>query len=99
MRLAWVTNFTTERQVHKLIALGLADAADFLVTSEEVGADKPDPRIVRRALELLGVVPDDAMLVGDNEVEDGGAAAAAGVRFVHFRPEMTWHDLRALWHV
>ncbi|MFO0810367.1 MAG: HAD-IA family hydrolase [Gemmataceae bacterium] len=98
VRLAWVTNFTTERQIHKLIALGLDEAAEYLVTSEEAGADKPDPRVVGRALALLGVTAEDAVLVGDNEIEDGGAARAAGVPFVWFHPEMTWHNLRAMWN-
>ena len=87
VRLAWVTNFTTERQMLKLQTLGLADAADFLVTSEEVGADKPDPRSVRRALDRLAVAPSEAWLVGDGIRDDADAATAVGIPFVWFRRE------------
>lgn len=85
---AWVTNFTTERQFLKLVRLGLADAADFLVTSEEVGVDKPAPAGIRRALEAMRLpATRDVVLVGDSLREDGGAAAAAGVTFVWYRRE------------
>lgn len=85
VRLAWVTNFTTERQMLKLQTIGLADVADFLVTSEEVGADKPDPRCVRRALDRLEVAPSQAWMIGDGIREDAEAAAAVGMPFVWFR--------------
>ena len=44
MKLVWVTNFTTERQILKLQALGLTEITDGLITSEEAGAEKPDPQ-------------------------------------------------------
>ena len=109
VRLAWVTNFTAAEQFRKLAALGLAGAADWLVTSEEAGADKPDPRPVRLALARLGVGPAEAWLVGDGVVEDGGAAAACGVPFVWIRrgdgptPANAaavvshWAELREVW--
>jgi len=34
------------------------------------------------ALESMGIAPRHAVYVGDDPVTDGGAAAAAGVRFV-----------------
>jgi HAD superfamily hydrolase (TIGR01493 family) len=45
------------------------------VLSFEEGAAKPDPRIFRRACELLGHAPADVLMVGDDRVADGGATA------------------------
>ncbi len=86
IRTAWVTNFTTERQFRKLDYLGLVDAVDFLVTSEEVDSEKPSPEGIRLALRNLGISPSPrVILVGDSETEDGGAASEAGVGFVWYR--------------
>lgn len=57
----------------------LAGLADALVMSFEVGAVKPNPAIFQRALDLLGVPPEEALMVGDSWRDDG-AAAALGVR-------------------
>jgi HAD superfamily hydrolase (TIGR01493 family) len=50
------------------------------VLSFEQGVRKPDPEIFRRACEVLGQDPADVLMVGDNVVEDG-AAAAVGCEF------------------
>jgi putative hydrolase of the HAD superfamily len=87
LRLAWVSDFTTERQILKLQALGLAEAADCLVTSEEAGAEKPDPRIVDLALNRLRADATQTWLVGDNVLRDVGAASARGIAAVWLRRE------------
>ena len=84
VKLAWVTNFTTQRQFLKLQALGLADAADFLFTSEEAGADKPDPAILKLALRRLKLSADEVWMLGDSLYDDFQMASAGGVRFVWF---------------
>lgn len=83
-RLAWVTNFTTERQLLKLQTLNLTDVADLVVTSEEVGFDKPRPEIVRHTLGLLGAEASDVWLIGDDRIDDGELAESLGLRFVWF---------------
>ena len=57
---------------------------DVLVGGTDVPRPKPAPDIVLRACELLGVVPEDAAVVGDSEF-DRRAARAAGARFIGFR--------------
>lgn len=51
-----------------------------VVTSAEVGAAKPDPRVFHAALERLRVEPARALHVGDAP-EDEQGARAAGMRF------------------
>lgn len=58
-RIVWVTSFTTERQMLKLEHLGLSEAADYLLTSEEAGVEKPSGRLVDLALERLGAPSDE----------------------------------------
>ena len=109
LRMAWVSDFTTEHQLVKLLALGLGDLVDFVVTSEEAGAEKPHPASVDLALARLGVVPGEAWLVGDSLHRDVGAARARGLTAVWLRrghvddegpaPDHTvdgWPALRAL---
>ncbi|MGD0273898.1 MAG: HAD-IA family hydrolase [Gaiellaceae bacterium] len=56
--------------------LGLIELVDLVVTSAEVGAAKPDPRIFRYAIERLAATPERALHVGDEESDRAGALAA-----------------------
>ena len=70
-----------EAEVRALLApVGLDELLEVVVTSTAVGVEKPDPRGVLHALESLGVAPNEALFVGDEDA-DAGAAAAAGVAF------------------
>jgi HAD superfamily hydrolase (TIGR01509 family) len=62
-----------------LDGLGLLEHLDAVVLSYEVGAVKPEPAIFTAACEAVGVVPADALMVGDHAAADGGAADA-GIR-------------------
>ena len=111
VRTAWVSDFTTERQMLKLRHLGLGDAVDFLVTAEETGAVKPDAGGIDLALEKLGVASSKSVwFVGDDHERDLGAARARGLTAIWFRrnaettasiaPDATvdsWAELAALW--
>jgi HAD superfamily hydrolase (TIGR01509 family) len=81
-RIGVVTNNHTAEQRDKIEAIGLGPFLDFLVTSEDAGAEKPDPAIFRAALSRAGTGPERAVMVGDNWVTDIGGARAAGVRAV-----------------
>lgn len=54
---------------------------DVLVDSGVVGVAKPDPEILRIALERLGRKPEDCTFVGDVFTLDGWAARDAGIPF------------------
>ena len=60
-----VTNQTTQAQYAKILRLGLADCFDVIVTSEDAGAEKPDPRIFRMVLLQLGLRPEQVLAEGD----------------------------------
>jgi putative hydrolase of the HAD superfamily len=61
---------------------GLRPLLDGALSSAEVGAPKPDPEMLVRALALAGASPAFAWHVGDDLEADVGAARAAGMRAV-----------------
>ncbi len=69
---ALVSDFHVDLRPH-LEANGIA--LDAYVISFEHGFQKPDPRMFTTALDLLGVGPREALMVGDRASHDGGAAA------------------------
>jgi putative hydrolase of the HAD superfamily len=66
---------------------GILELVDGVVTSAEVGAAKPSPRVFERALGVAGVEPSEALHVGDKVDNDVEGAAAAGVRGVLLQRE------------
>ena len=80
-RLAVVSNF--DQRLHAVLGhLGLREHFEHVILSSETGSDKPDPRIFRRALELMDVAAAEALHVGDEPAKDGGAEAI-GLRVFH----------------
>jgi putative hydrolase of the HAD superfamily len=66
---------------------GILELVDGVVTSAEVGAAKPSPRVFERALVAAGVEPGEALHVGDKVDNDVEGATAAGVRAVLLQRE------------
>jgi len=61
------------------VELGLATLLDFIVTSTDAGAEKPDPAIFRLALERGEAQPEEAIYVGDSYEVDVLGGEAAGI--------------------
>jgi putative hydrolase of the HAD superfamily len=76
---AVVTNLTTRVQLRKLVRLGIDDRIDLLVTSEEVGREKPSALPFTTALAALDHRPSEALAVGDNVETDVSGADAVGI--------------------
>ncbi|MFD1570970.1 HAD family hydrolase [Halorubrum laminariae] len=76
---AVVTNLTTRVQLQKLSRLEIDDRIDRLVTSEEVGREKPSALPFTTALASLDCRPSDALVVGDNLEADIGGGNALGM--------------------
>ncbi len=67
-----------------------------LFISSELGADKPDPSIYRRALEISGLTPEQVLHAGDDPERDWAAARAAGLEVFRLdRRQNTLRDLLA----
>ena len=73
------TDMTTHIQHRKIAALGLASYLDAMVTSEEAGVEKPNPKIFHDCLRKLHVAPHEAFFIGDSFERDVCGAHAAGL--------------------
>jgi putative hydrolase of the HAD superfamily len=74
--------------------LSLSKYFAHLFLSSELGADKPDPEIYRRALRLSNVRPDETLHVGDDPERDWAGATGAGLSIFRLdRPRTSLRDL------
>lgn len=71
-----LTDLTTEIQLRKIISLELDKLVTFILTSEEVGFEKPDARPFIAAKELVGITAKSIWMIGDSEGKDIAGANA-----------------------
>lgn len=74
-----VSNNHTAEQREKIQAIGIAGYLDFVLTSEDVGVEKPKPAIFHAALARAGAKPEEAVMVGDSWPADIVGARSAGI--------------------
>jgi len=77
--LGLITNGQTRWQTRKLEGLGLGSFFEVVLISEAEGVKKPEAAIFHRALDRIGVLPADAMFVGDHPEVDVRGAHDAGL--------------------
>jgi putative hydrolase of the HAD superfamily len=76
--LAIVSNFDGRLRMI-LEQLGISKFFSHVFVSSEIGADKPDPEIFRRAVGFMNLNADDVLHVGDDPERDWRAAEQAGL--------------------
>jgi putative hydrolase of the HAD superfamily len=92
-QLAVISNFDG-RLRFILQHLGISKFFADIFISSEIGADKPDPEIYRRALKLIDLKPNEVLHVGDDSERDWEAASAAGLSIFRLdRPKNSLRDL------
>ena len=74
-----VTNGFVEVQYEKFDKSGLRDCFAHIVLSEEVGCQKPNPRIFEEALRMNGLQAEDVVMIGDSWNSDIQGAINAGI--------------------
>ena len=95
-QLAVISNFDGRLRLI-LRNLGISKYFAHVFISSELGADKPDPEIFRRALATLHLKADEVLHVGDDPERDWKAAVAAGLMvFRLYRPQNSLRDLLKL---
>ena len=85
-QIAIVTNNLREEQEGKLRHCGLYQFVDVLMTSEEAGVSKPDPRIFAAVLDRLQRRAEETVMVGDSWSADIVGAQAAGIPAIWVNP-------------
>jgi putative hydrolase of the HAD superfamily len=61
-----ITNFVADIQYQKLEQLGVAKFISHLVTSEEIGCEKPDPKVFFAACKKMQLHPNEVCMIGDD---------------------------------
>jgi putative hydrolase of the HAD superfamily len=60
--------------------LGIQNFFDVILISEEQGIKKPDPEIFWRAVDKLGITPEESIFVGDHPLNDVQASQSIGMK-------------------
>ncbi len=92
IRIAFCTDLTADIQLRKLVKLGLGKLPHMLVTSEEVGAEKPDRKMFETVLEKLDVPADEAVMIGDSVEKDILGARKVGIHGILFGSKTSEYD-------
>ena len=79
IRMGLLTNGRSESQRAKIDKYDLAGFFDHIQIEEEFGVGKPDEQAFLNALDVLGVTPADAWMVGDNLEWDVHGAQRVGI--------------------
>lgn len=85
IRLGVVSN-SDGRAEEGLRAAGVLDRVEFVIDSQLVGFEKPDPRIFAAALDRMGIDADYALYVGDLYEVDVVGARSAGMDVILLDP-------------
>jgi len=94
-KLGVITNTVTSREEHVRIALRKIDCEkyfDMIVTSVDVGCNKPDKKIFLTALKMLGVKPKEAVMVGNRVSVDIVGGNRLGMKTVLYKWNKRYPD-------
>ena len=84
-KLALLTNGAPDLQREKIVASGLGSFFQAIAVSGEHGIGKPKPEIFHHLLSELGVLPDEAVMVGNSLERDIAGAENAGICSIWIR--------------
>lgn len=87
-----LTDMTAHIQYKKIMALGLKEKIDYIVTSEEVGVEKPSVKMFGLMLEKMAVKPDEVIMIGDSQVKDIRGALQMGMKTLLFENGMNMYE-------
>lgn len=79
-----LTDLTAHIQHRKIKKLCITEYIDAIVTSEEVGAEKPSNIAFSRIIEKLHCNPEEILMIGDSQKRDIDGAVNAGMRGMLF---------------
>ena len=84
-KMAAVTSRSNKTSIQTLIDAGIFDLFDTIVSFEDAHARKPDPAPLFKALEYFNEVPDNAVMIGDSDldVQAGKNAGTKTIRAVY----------------
>lgn len=84
-KLGVISNGLAVKQWEKLVALGLHHFFEVVVTSQEVGYEKPQKEIFEIAIKKLKLKPEQCIMVGDRLDIDIAGAKLAGMKTIRIK--------------
>jgi HAD superfamily hydrolase (TIGR01549 family) len=96
-----VSDLTAHIQFRKMQILNLDEYINFIVTSEEVGREKPHPYTFMTALKKLDLMPQDVCMIGDSFKKDIIGATNLGIQSIWVNNEQTdeYYDINLVTEV
>ena len=91
-KLGAITNGITIKQWEKLIRLNLHHFFDIVITSEEVGYEKPNPEIFKEALRRMHCKAEKSTMVGNKFITDAMGAINAGMSAILVNSDITFEQ-------
>lgn len=79
-KICFITDLTTHIQFRKICKLKLEKFTSLIVTSEEAGAEKPNDKIFKLALNKMNLNTKDICMIGDNYEKDIVGANNLGIK-------------------
>ena len=89
-----ITNGFREVQLKKMTNCNMIHFFDVIVSSEDIGFNKPDQRIFKHALNLAKACPEESLMIGDDLNVDVNGAANVGMHAFLFDPMMRYRKVR-----
>lgn len=86
-----ITNGFQESQQIKFSESGLEPLFNVLLCSDQVGVNKPDAKIFRKALQMAAAQRKDSLMIGDNLIADCIGAREQGIDQVYYNPNKNPH--------
>ena len=86
-KLGVISNGITIKQWEKLVRLDIHEFFDAVITSEEVGFEKPDKKIFEEAMSRMGCKGENSVMVGNKLEIDIIGAIHAGMSAILLDPE------------
>lgn len=94
-----ITNGFAEVQTVKLRESKMRKYFDHIITSEEAGVKKPNPRIFKFAFDKSGALPENSIMIGDDYEVDIIGAADVKMKQIFFDPYNLQPDVECSYRV
>lgn len=88
IKMCILTDFTTNEQIQKIEHLNIKDYFDYIITSEEIGSEKPVKRNFETALKKLNLNSHETIMIGDNFEKDIQGANTLGIYGFYFNKSL-----------
>ncbi len=79
-KICLITDLTADIQYAKINKLGIFPYIQYIVTSEEVGVEKPNSKMFKTALKKMELQPNEVCMIGDSYEKDIIGAQKLGIK-------------------